>query len=89
MKAYIQDLCGDEDTVVIDVAILQCMLQDAIFEKLVGQRTNEITQEEVVGAIRNVLHPYVTLPSVSINLTLRRGDEDEGYKVYWESKPTR
>jgi hypothetical protein len=27
MKAYIQDLCGDEDTVVIDCAILQCMLQ--------------------------------------------------------------
>lgn len=36
MKSYIQDLCGDEDPVVIDTAILQCMLQDTIFEKLVG-----------------------------------------------------
>lgn len=34
MKAYIQDLCGDENPVDIDCAVLQCMLQDAIFEKL-------------------------------------------------------
>ena len=42
MKSYIQDLCGDEDTVVIDVAILQCMLQEAIFEALLGKEFETI-----------------------------------------------
>ena len=41
-KAYIQDLCGDEDSAVIDVAILQCLLQDAIFEALLGKEYGTI-----------------------------------------------
>lgn len=36
MKSYIQDLCGDENPIDIDLAILQCLLQDAMFEKLLN-----------------------------------------------------
>lgn len=42
MKSYIQDLCGDEDTVVIDVAILNCLLQDAIY-RVLAEEVNEET----------------------------------------------
>jgi len=38
MKSYIQDLCGDEDSAVVDVAILNCLLQDAVFEALLGKK---------------------------------------------------
>jgi hypothetical protein len=51
MKSYIQDLCGDEDTVVIDCAILQCRMQDVIFEillKQVGKPLTEWTQNEII-----------------------------------------
>lgn len=60
MKAYIQDLCGDEGSgteqspVDIDCAILQCMLQDAIFEKLVGNCGKDInfdTLTELKGVV--------------------------------------
>lgn len=43
MKSYIQDLCGDEDTVVIDCAILNCLLQDAIFEALMGEKFGTVS----------------------------------------------
>jgi len=49
MKAYIQDICGDEDPLDIDVAILQCLLQDAIFEKFIGMKTKEIKYADVGG----------------------------------------
>lgn len=42
MKSYIQDLCGDEDSVVIDCAILSCLLQDAIFEALLGKKFGSV-----------------------------------------------
>jgi len=45
MKAYIQDICGDEDPLDIDVAILQCLLQDAIFELLRQQVGKPVTEE--------------------------------------------
>ena len=45
MKSYIQDLCGDEDTVVIDCAILQCRMQDVIFEILLKQVGKPVTEE--------------------------------------------
>jgi hypothetical protein len=42
VKSYIQDLCGDENPIDIDVAILQCMLQQAIFEALLGKEYGTI-----------------------------------------------
>lgn len=62
MKAYIQDLCGDEDTLDIDRAILQCLLQDAIFEKLIGMKTKEVKYADVVDVINRVIYgvPYVS-----------------------------
>jgi hypothetical protein len=42
MKAYIQDLCGDENPIDIDCAILQCMLQDVMFEALLGKEYGTI-----------------------------------------------
>ena len=54
MKAYIQDLCGDEDTVVIDCAILNCLLQDAIFEILLKQVGKPVTEEVQYEIIRYV-----------------------------------
>ena len=86
MKSYIQDLCGDEDSVVIDLAILQCMLQEAIFEKLVNAPTNTIRMEDVDGAIWNVIRPYITPPSMVIDLTLKRGDDDEGKTIRWNAE---
>ena len=47
MKAYIQDICGDEDPLDIDRAILQCLLQDAIFEKFMGMKTKEVKYADV------------------------------------------
>ena len=62
MKAYIQDLCGDEDSKDIDMAILQCLLQDAIFEKFIGMKTKEVKYADVVDAISGVIYgtPYVS-----------------------------
>lgn len=40
MKSYIQDLCGDENAIDIDIAILNCLLQDAVFESLMGKDYN-------------------------------------------------
>lgn len=51
MKSYIQDFCGDEDSVVIDLAILQCMLQEVIFEKLVGKPMIKTKMSVIVGLI--------------------------------------
>lgn len=82
MKSYIQDLCGDEDHVVVDCAILQCMLQDAIFEKLVGAPVNKATMEEIENVIYEIIDPYLPAPpSMIIDLVLKRGDDDDGYKV--------
>ncbi len=80
MKAYITDLVGDENPIDIDCSILQCMLQEAIFEKLINAPTNTIPMEYVEGAIYNVLRPYIVMPRVSIDLTLKRGDDE--WKTY-------
>lgn len=78
MKSYIQDICGDEDTVVIDCAILQCMLQDAIFEKLVGKPIDFDTLTEVNTTISQIMRPYIEpMPSMSIDFKFpRRGEND-------------
>lgn len=81
MKAYIQDLCGDEDHVVVDCAILQCMLQDAIFEKLVGNVGKPIdfdTLTEVNISINQIMMSYIEqMPSMSIDFKFpRKGDND-------------
>jgi len=71
MKAYIQSgLVGDENPIDIDCSILQCMLQEAIFEKLTNAPTNTIPMKDVEGAIWNALRPYIVMPRVSINFTL-------------------
>lgn len=54
MKSYIQDLCGDENPIDIDCAILQCMLQDAIFEILLKQVGKPVTEEAHRKIIRYV-----------------------------------
>lgn len=86
MKSYIQDLCGDEDTVVIDCAILKCRMQDVIFEKLVNAPTNTIRMEDVDGAIWNVIRPYITPPSMVIDLSLKRGVNNEGKTICWNAE---
>ena len=59
MKSYIQsELVGDEDDVVIDCAILECLLQEAVFDALINTPTNKFSMEEVDRAIYNVLAPY-------------------------------
>lgn len=60
MKAYIQDLCGDEDHVVVDCAILQCMLQDAIFERVVGKPTTSETLKELNDCIYDAIQPHLS-----------------------------
>lgn len=68
MKSYIQDLCGDEDTVVIDCAILNCLLQDAIFEKLTGDISAKYVLEEINKAVYEIIGPYIEpIPSMSID----------------------
>jgi hypothetical protein len=60
MKSYIQDLCGDENPIDIDVAILQCLLQDAIFEKLVGNigvPIGDKTHDVIWGFLRQSCRP--------------------------------
>lgn len=58
MKSYIQDLCGDENPVDIDVAILQCMLQDVIFEKLVDSMTNKTAIDKAHGIVWDFLSKH-------------------------------
>lgn len=77
MKSYIQDLCGDENPIVIDVAILQCMLQDAIFEKLVGSSINSDAVDIVHNVLWDFIGQYDNKPARSIDLTLKRGDDGE------------
>lgn len=87
MKAYIQDLCGDEDPVVIDVAILECCLQDVIFEKLVGKPINKTTQEEIVSVVYDLIEPYLPPPpSMIIDLTSKRGDDENGKTICWNAE---
>jgi len=43
MKSYIQDLCGDENPIDIDCAILNCLLQDATFEALLGKKYGTVS----------------------------------------------
>jgi hypothetical protein len=78
MKAYIQDLCGDEDTVVIDCAILQCMLQEAIFEKLTSNIPAKYVLDEINKAVYEIIGPYIeSIPSISIDFKFpRKGDHD-------------
>lgn len=73
MKAYIQsELVGDEDSVDIDCAILQCELQDAIFKALMEAPTNTFSMDVVDGIIWRVLAPYIHVPSVSIDFCFER-----------------
>ena len=62
MKTYVTDIVGDENPIDIDVAILQCLLQDAIFEKFIGMKTKEVKYAGVVDAINGVIYgvPYVS-----------------------------
>ena len=76
MKSYIQDLCGDENPIDIDCAILQCMLQDAIFERLVaGQGRKPATMDDIENVCRVVLPKPLRYVSICINL--ERGDDNE------------
>lgn len=70
VKAYITDLCGDEDPLDIDKAILQCLLQDAIFEKLIGMKTKEVHCADVLDAISGVIY---SIPYVAFTYELRDG----------------
>lgn len=83
MKSYIQDLCGDEGTVVIDCAILECNLKDAIFDKLVGSMMNKETIDKTHDVIWDFLSKHQSKPSVSIGLTLKRGVNDERRTICW------
>lgn len=68
-KAYIQDLCGDENPIDIDCAILQCMLQDAIFEALMSKKTDTNFLQPVTDAVRFTLP--VPISYVYCNTTLK------------------
>lgn len=70
MKSYIQDLCGDENPVDIDCAILQCMLQDAIFEKLVGKPFNTDVMAELKDVIHGIIDPHLPVYPVLYMKTL-------------------
>lgn len=71
MKAYIQDLCGDEDPLDIDRAILQCLLQDAIFEKFIGMKTKEVHCADVLDTISGVMY---SIPYVSFTYELKESE---------------
>ena len=78
MKSYIQGLCGDENPIDIDCAILQCMLQDAIFERLIGKPVTSDTMDEINKAVYEIIGPYIEpIPSISIDFKFpRKGDHD-------------
>lgn len=86
MKSYIQDLCGDEDSVVVDVAILECNLKDAIFEKLVGSMVNKVVIDKAHDLIWDFLSKHQPTPRVSIDLTLKRGDDENGKTIRWNAE---
>lgn len=65
MKSYIQDLVGDEDAVVIDCAILQSSLTDAIYKRLLYSNTTSM--KEVEDVIKSYVLPY-TVPYVSYSV---------------------
>lgn len=72
--SYIQDLVGDENPIDIHCAILQCMLQDAIFERLVaGQGRKPATMEEITDICRITLAE--PLKYIYTEVTLDYGDE--------------
>ena len=75
MKSYIQDLCGDEDSAVIDVAILNCLLQDTIFEKLVNWVGKPVTEKDIADVARDILPKPLCYGTICVNL--KRGDGDE------------
>jgi len=75
MKAYIQsELAGDEDSVVIDCAILQCVMWDNVFDALkkfegapVNRQRGSSIAEVVDEAIRKTLSPYIWDASIECN----------------------
>ena len=67
MKSYIQDLCGDENPIVIDCAILQCMLQEAIFERLVAVQGRKPATADYSGTTTG--SPTVTTDGTDTILT--------------------
>lgn len=85
MKAYIQsELVGDEDVVVIDCAILQCLLHEAIFDALTNAPVNGSSMDTVNSVMMEVLAPYV-VPRVSFSITLER-ESNEGKTIRWVSE---
>lgn len=85
MKSYIEDFVGDENPIDIDCAILQCLLQEAIYDRLVNTTTNVIPMIDIEEVVRETINPYV-IPRVSIDWTLTRGDDDEGKTIRWTSE---
>ena len=75
MKAYIQDLCGDENPIDIDCAILQCMLQEAIFEKLVSWDGKSVTEKDIADLARDILPKPLCYGTIYVNL--ERGCDNE------------
>jgi hypothetical protein len=84
MKSYIQDLCGDEDSAVIDVAILECCLKDAIFEKLVSWDGKPVTEKDIADMTRDILPKPLCYGTIQINM--KRGDDDEGKTICWNAE---
>lgn len=74
MKSYIQDLCGDEDGVVIDFAILECVLQEAVYEALLTRKMEKVSVDFLRGICETVLGPYTVMPltPTSIDFKLER-----------------
>lgn len=85
MKSYIEGFVGDENPTDIDCAILQCLLQEAIYDRLVNTTTNVISMIDIEEVVRETISPYV-IPRVSIDWTLTREDDDEGKTIRWISE---
>lgn len=84
MEAYIQDLCGDENPADIDCAILQCLIKDAILEQFRGGPVNNRMLDKTHDVVWDFLSQYNNKPAISVDLTLKRGDED-GKTIHWVS----
>ena len=77
VKACITDLVGDERAgteqfpVDIDCSIIQCVLQEAIYERLRNAPTNSITMKDIEDTVCHVLR-LPPMPCVSIDFTFKR-----------------
>lgn len=58
MKTYVIDIVGDENPIDIDVAILNCILQDAVFELLRQQVGKPVTEEVHQDIIRYISYTH-------------------------------